>query len=625
MKSLLFVLGAVVYQALICAADPNAVISITNGTFDVEIPENVIKVLSCSTGKGLTIKSAHWVATRPRVAGKAGEALRFDRTNDVTKICRGLNNCVLKPVAHLDRVGDGMYIFFGLPLNDATYKLHITGVCESTPVAPLGRKMISVIDSGQELVMGCNEGEVINVSLLRGAGLYNNLIWRHLYCTTSFMQNAFELCQNKRSCTISKKLYNNDKKCNYQVIDALYYCRPPYHHAYIDIVRHSDRRVETILTAEEDSHVVVKAPAESVLSVQSATWDVVGKVSEEDDPRRNRLDILQFYCEGRSSCTFIPKRTSNGMLDLHLGGITGDIKKPFMLRATFEFVKNNPKAKVNDVQSVECVKGGTITMTCPNNKFLRIVTALWGGAVTNPSQEASVVFWEEKKVAGKLHRVTEIGALLDKHVFNKNSYTFDPFAIVKEKQQLPFLTGVRAEDHKLSVTFTCMDKARSPSVSDIAISKIAGLTNTHDAETSLEKEKVLETSFKKDDQLIITIEQKSASSVQVGNFLTVQLPAVSAEEYRVTTPNGGLESRIFNGFCDNVILSIIFADSNMLHITTNLYNKGKLVATYVDDLVARDNINYGEKVKDVVVANGGVIGMRVFVKSTPAVPSRGGL
>ncbi|GFE53687.1 phosphoglycolate phosphatase, putative [Babesia ovis] len=619
MKFALFLLGAAAYQALVGAASQSNIVNIDN-EFDVEIPEHQLTVLSCPTGRGLTITNATWVATRYMdIPGQ--NAIVFERTKDVIKLCRGLNNCVLKPVAHLEQVEDGMYIFFGLPIENAKYKLKVTGICEKTPVAPIGREMISVIDSNEELVMGCNEGEVINVSLLRGAGLQNSLIYRNLYCTNSFMENAFELCQNKRSCKISKSLYNSDNgKCIYQVIDAQYYCRPPHHHYYIDVIKHSDGKYETVLTAEENSHVVVKAPAESVLSVKSAIWDVVGKSSEEDDPKRNRLDTLQFYCEGRSSCTFIPKRASNGMMDLYLGGITGDIKKPFMLRATFEFVPHDPeKVDKSNIKTVKCRKGSTIEMTCPEKTFLRVVSALWGGFVSNKSLEPTVIFWEEKNVQGKLYRVTEIGALLDKQIFNKNHYVFDPVAVVNGKQRLPFITGVSGDDHNLTVNYMCMDKYRSPSISDIGVRDNIVKRPTDDnmdMSLALEKEKVLDSLFKKDDQLVIMVEHKADSVIKVGDFLKIQIPYETDKHYITNiTDERETMKRSLSEKCDSAIINIIFADDKTLHITTNFYHKNKLVDTIEHEVTSTRPIEYGRNVKDIVVANGGVVGMRVFIKS----------
>ncbi|EDO06842.1 uncharacterized protein BBOV_IV004810 [Babesia bovis T2Bo] len=615
MKFGLFVLGAATCHTLVRATSTSRVITITQ-EFNEDIPERQLAVLSCPTGRGLVIQKAEWIATRPNVNAGADPNIKFERTKDISKICGGLNNCVLKPIAHLEKVEDGNFVFMGLPIENAEYKLNVKGICSKTPAAPIGREMISVIDSNDDLVLGCNEGEVINVSLLRGAGLHNSLIYRNLYCTNSFMENAFELCQNKRSCKISKDLYNSDNgKCIYQVIDAQYYCRPPHHHSYVDVVRHANGKFETILTSEENAHVIVKAPAESVLSVKSATWDVVGKPSEEEDPKRNRLDILQFYCEGRSSCSFIPTRASNGLLDLYLGGITGNIKKPFILRAKFEFVEPKNQEGEEDIKTVECKKGGNINIKCPNNTFPRVVTALWGGFVTNTKQQPEVIFWEEKTQNGKLFRVTEIGALLDKAIFNKHDYIFNPVEMVNGKQRLPYIVGVKPEDHGLVVNYTCMDKNLMPSVSDINIGEVVNKDSLNSAAYDLEKEKVLDAMFSKNDQLIIMIEQKSESIVRVGDFLKIQIPHAVGEHYTANfTDEPKIEAWALTETCDNVVLSIVFADEKTLHVTASFFNKNKHIETRQNEMISKYTIDYQKKVKNIVVASGGVVGMRVMVK-----------
>ncbi|CDR95863.1 membrane protein, putative [Babesia bigemina] len=583
--------------------------------FEHDIAEYTLKVLSCPSGTGLTITKAEWIATfSGQLDTDENTPVRLDRTSDVRKICRGLNNCILKPIAHLENVVDKIYHFFGVPFSNAKYTLNISGMCQSTARRPTGREMVASIDPSRDLVMGCDEGEVINLSFVRGAGLFHTWQYRHNYCNRSFMENAFYICQNQRSCTVDKSLYISDTVCNYQVIDAQYFCRPSYHNAYVDVIRKNGND-EIILTAEEDSFVTVKAPAESLLSVKSAVWDVVGKELEEDDTRRNRLDLLQFFCEGRSSCTFSPRRTSNGLLDLHLGGITSDNQKPFVFKAKFGIVKGTQNAADSNIKTIPCKHGQTVAMTCPSDRYIRVVSALWGGEVTDTASQPTNIFWEEKTVDGKLYRTTEIGAFLDKQVFNKSEFTFDPFAVVKEKRLLPNIEGIRENDHSLTVKYTCVDLASKPSVSDLGLVDIKSLTSDYDEEYSLSKEKVIPFGFKKNNQLIVMIEIQGTSEVQVGKFLSIQLPGGAEGNYVATLPqnNAAAEHKVEQP-CDNAVINVLFAENKTIHVTTNLYRGTELVATLVDDLTSASEIKFEEEVKDIVHASGNVLGMRVFYK-----------
>ncbi|GIX66215.1 uncharacterized protein BcabD6B2_56510 [Babesia caballi] len=597
--------------------EESPIVSLTKKEFNVTIPEYSMKVLSCPSGTGLTIEQAFWVA---KFSGKldvdSASPIKLTRTNEVTAICRGLNNCVLRPIAHLDKVINEKYHFFGVPFSNASYELQVKGICTSTARVPSGREVIASIDPTRNMVMGCNEGEVIALSYFRGAGIFRTWQYRHNYCNRSFVDQAFEKCYNQRSCTIDKALYTEDKICEYQVIDAQYYCRPAVHHAYVDIQKDSSNGFEIILTAEEDSRVSVKAPAGSVLSVMSAVWDVVGKLQEDNDPKRNRLDLLQFYCEGRSSCTFIPKRTSNGMLELHLGGITTNIQKPMVLMAKFKVVKSDNKIEDTNVHHVECKKGGSITMNCPSGRHLRVVTALWGGPVTSQSREPMLIFWEETVVDGKPYRTTEIGAFLERRVFNKTEYTFDPFAVVDDKPVLPLINGVKDTDHSLSVNYTCMDFSKTPSITDLKLSEIKSVGMDYDAqEYQLEKENILDFSFQKNNLVLIMLEQSAKSTVQVGNFLTIEVPAAPEDDYQLRHKDNVLVTRKFGKNSDNVVISILFADADLIHVTTNFYEGGQLVETYADEALYQ-SFNYGEDIKDIVVATGGVLGMRMFFKES---------
>ncbi|KAK1934732.1 putative membrane protein [Babesia divergens] len=614
-------LGLGVYCHLSEPATSN-IVDLAKGDFTISIPEFSLRVLACPSGTGLTIKDAKWTASVAGGLDSDQTSYDFARTEDIIKICRGLNNCVLKPVAHLDRVTDRLHTFMGYPIENATYVLSISGTCESTALSPHGRRVIASIDPSKDLVMGCDANEVISLSYVRGSGEYSAKFYRHNYCNTSFIERAYEKCHNNRSCVVERSLYMNNVRCIHEVIDAQYYCRPNVHMSYVDIVRRGTDYVESVVTAEEDAMVTIKAPAGSVLTVKSAVWISIGQGGDVvAEPMRNRLDLIQFYCEGRSSCTFIPKRTSNGVMEMHFGGITGTADKKLLLRAVVGTAPLSESTHVSNVQTVETTKGGNVEMKCPKSQLLRVVSALWGGIPTNKAETGAVVFYEEKYIDGVEQRVTEIGAYLEKLALNMRKVDFIAFSNTDGSQSgrstLPLIPGVRKEDHKLKVQYVCIDKDSAPSVSDVRISEIDSVSSDFDYKThDLEKEYIKEFSFSVDSQLTIMLDHSAASTLKIGDWLTVKIPFKASEEYEVSLVKANnVAVHSVKETCDNAIITVLIASKNLFQVVTSLYSGNTLVDTFTDELDEyMTDVGFSQKVKDVVVATGGVTGMRVLYK-----------
>lgn len=585
------------------------------GKFKVEVPESTVKILACPTGAGIKIITAHWIAT---VKGPAASPTqKFYRGQELAKICTGLNHCLLHPYARLDQVKNDFYQFFGNPFEDATYVLEVEGSCEPNPTIMQGRRAIASIDPKEDLVMGCNEGEVISLSYVRGACIVSNAFYRELYRCHSFYETVYQDCAGKRTCTIKHERYPKDKLCSYKAVDVLYSCHKRPYHAFADRIMENNEEI-IVLTAEEDSRITVKAPAEKVLTVKTATWDVIGKAVKVDDPMRNRLDLLQFYCEGRSSCLYYPKRTSDGFRELHMGGITGDVTKRFYLRAKFGLLQNNKELQKHQILTTTVKKGSRINVSCEAGKSLRVVTARWGGELTEtPDPKEKTVFWEEVEVNGKKHRVAEVGAYLDWMVTGKRTLNFDIFerneALNKVRPPIPFIPGVKEENHEVTVRYICMDATEAPSIADAKLSDLYTLTDGVDKKYGqLEKEQIKEFKFKNNAQLIIAIQQKADTDVKVGEYVTFHLP-YTTKKYTVGLVDGMKHEHTMDetGFGD-VVLSIIIADGWRLHFEAAFYKDGKPVKTYTDELLFNQLNKYEKASKDIVVATGGATGMRVL-------------
>lgn len=598
------------------------IVDLAKGDFTISIPEFSPKVLACPSGTGLTITNAKWTATVNGALDTQQTTYDFPRTEHISKICRGLNNCVLKPVAHLDRVTDHLYTFLGYPLENATYVLSISGTCESTAKSPYGRRVIASIDPKKDLVMGCDADEVISLSYVRGSGEYSSAYYYHNYCTTSFIEKAYEKCHNNRSCIIEKSQYINNARCIHEVIDAQYYCRPNVHLSYVDIVRRGIDYVESVVTSEEDAMVTIKAPAGSVLTVKSVVWVSIGQEGDAvTEPMRNRLDLIQFYCEGRSSCTFIPKRVSNGAMEMHFGGITGTADKKLLLRAVVGTAPLSSSTYGSNIKTVESTRGTNFKMTCPKGQRLLVVSALWGGVPTNKAETSAVVFYEDKTIDGVEQRVTEIGAYLEKLAFNTKKVDFIAFSNTDPSQSgksaLPLIPGVKKEHHKLKVQYVCIDEDKAPSISDLKISEIDSVSSGFDYKThDLEKEYIKDFAFSVDSLLIIMLDHSAASTVKIGDWLTVKIPFKPTEDYQVSLVKANdVAVHSITETCDNATISVLIASKNLFQVVTSLYSGNKLVDTFTDELAEyMTDVGFTQKVKDVVVATGGVTGMRVLYK-----------
>ncbi|UKJ87781.2 hypothetical protein MACJ_000221 [Theileria orientalis] len=553
----------------------------------------------------------------------------FNRTETLQQLCDGLSTCFLKPsktrndTNPVTFLGDPI-VYHKLPNTHSTnsYSLTVSVSCINRDLNVRGRKVTDTVNTKDNNVdFGCNEDELIHLSITRVDGYAESGPNRSL-TQYNFGPHVFD-CNLKQKCQVTKE---NLKQCEtgtnsveFGTAVLVYYCRKPMRFSFCDHVKVTNDERQTVdnyvLYAEQDSQVTVKAKTFQVLNVESALWSTPDQLTEEF-VKKDRVDLLKFLCQDRNYCAFTPKRSAAGAVEssfeeVHFGGILRN-DKTLVLVARFgtKHVKElNTEPKGIKTETVQLQNKLSIKCEELQEGTIHVLSAVAGPTgKTNPTGSGT----EADPNSVKFKDLTKV---LHKICYRKKTceWNLNPLGgTVSDQNTLP--AGLK--DQEITVKFMCKKYTHDPSLVNVRAHALALLEmgDFHGTPVStVETEQAQVVYLLENKKLFINLDVYGECTVNVGDFFTIKVPEnadapveayfTKHQEAKITQALTGKSTKyvFYVGIgADYVDFALDASDGSTDQHHTHKINQGS-------------SFDFPILLKDVVKANGKIVGMRVYL------------